>query len=97
MCGMKYGTFLVVSLLVSIVPDMEKAKTMTLCRSLEHKCYPILRKKGGYLLAGEEINLNRVGCDIFLIFIIIIVIVDERSMTVSNSGRPPSYHEKLDR
>ena len=74
---------------------MEKARTMTLCRSLEHKCYPMLRKKGGYLLAGEEINLNQVGYDKFLIFVII-VIVDERSMTVSNSGRPPSYHEKLD-
>ena len=76
---------------------MEKARTMTLCCSLEHKCYLMLRKKGGYLLAGEEINLNRVGCDEFLVFVIIIVTVDERSMTVSNSGRPPSYHEKLDR
>jgi hypothetical protein len=33
----------------------------------------------------------------FNICVIIVVIIDERSMTVSNSGRPPSYHEKPDR
>ena len=33
----------------------------------------------------------------FFVIIIFVAIIDERSMTVSNSGRPPSFHEKLDR
>ena len=34
---------------------------MTLCHSLELQCYLMSRRKGDYLPAGEEINLNQVG------------------------------------
>ena len=47
--------------LLLIVPVMEKARTMTLCHSLEHHWFLMPKKKEDYLLAGEEINLNQVG------------------------------------